>query len=294
MLTALDHIVVAVGDLTTAHRSYARLLGRASTWRGEHPALGTENVLFRLSNTYLELLAPAPGSGQWLRDRLDADGEGLFAMAFATDDADAFRAQAEARGLRPSAVQPGLGRDSDSGAFRKWRNVMLDREATYGLPAFAIQHLSPPDLLPLSPPTDENEAATVNAVDHLVVRTPDAERAKALYGGALGIRLGLDREFPAWGARQQFFRLGHFTLEVVSRLGDSAPAAPDDLDRFGGLAYRVADAQAAHARLGEAGFALTPCKAGRKPGTFVFTVTAGTHGVATLVLQPSVSERAPG
>ncbi len=293
MLTALDHIVVAVRDLTTAHRAYARLLGRASTWRGEHPALGTENALFRLANTYLELLAPAEGAGQWLRERLDAEGEGLFAMAFATDDADAFRAHAEARGLRPGPVQPGLGRDSDSGAFRKWRNVLLDRDATHGLPVFVIQHLSPPELLPLAPATDENESATVNAVDHLVVRTPDAERAKALYGDVLGIRLGLDREFPAWGARQQFFRLGHFTLEVVSRLGAPAPAAPGEIDRFGGLAYRVADAHAAHARLTEAGFALTPCKPGRKPGTFVFTVQDGTHGVATLVLQPSVSERAP-
>jgi catechol 2,3-dioxygenase-like lactoylglutathione lyase family enzyme len=281
MLTALDHFVIAVRDLNTAQRSYSRLLGRAATWRGEHPALGTENALFRLGNTYLELLAPAP----------DANGEGVFALAFATPDADSFRVHAEAHGLAPSAVQPGLGRDSDSGAFRKWRNVMLDRARTHGLQLFAIEHLSPAELLPLSPATDEHAGATVDSVDHLVVVTPDAERAKALYGDALGIRLGLDKEFP-WGARQQFFRLGHFTLEVVSSLKADAPRSGPD--RPGGVAYRVADAPAAHARLSAAGFDLTPCNPGRKPGTFVFTVKSETCGVPTLMIQPAVSERRPG
>jgi catechol 2,3-dioxygenase-like lactoylglutathione lyase family enzyme len=291
MLTALDHVVVAVRDLPGAARRTAQLLGRAATWRGEHPALGTENALFRLDNTYHELLAPAEGAGRWLREWLDANGEGVYALAFATPDAGAFRAHAEARGLRPSAVQPGLGRDSDSGAFRKWRNVLLDRDATHGMALFAIEHLSPPELLPLSPPTDENPAACVDAVDHLVVHTPDPERAKALYGDALGIRLGLDKEVPAWGARQQFFRLGHFTLEVVSSLAPQADRGGPD--RPAGVAYRVADARAAHARLAEAGFEQTACKPGRKPGTFVFTVKAETCGIPTLVIQPSISERRP-
>lgn len=292
MLTALDHFVVAVRDLPAASRTYSRLLGRAATWRGEHPVLGTENALFRLENTYLELLAPASDAGQWLRDQLDTRGEGPFALAFGTPDAEAFRARAEARGLRPSAVQPGLGRDSDSGAFRKWRNVLVDRAATHGTQLFAIEHRSPSDLLPFSPPTDENAGATISSVDHVVVQTPDAERAKALYGDALGLRLGLDRSFPQWGSRMLFFRVGHITVEVVSRLGEGTKA--DGPDRFWGVSYRVADAAAAHARLAEAGFELTPLEAGRKPGTFVFTVSSETHGVATLVLQPSVSERRPG
>jgi catechol 2,3-dioxygenase-like lactoylglutathione lyase family enzyme len=291
MLTFLDHIVLAVRDLPAAVRAYSRLLGRASTWRGEHPGLGTENALFRLENTYIELLAPAPGGGSWLGEWLDANGEGPFALAFGTPDAEAFRAHAEGQGLRPSAVQAGLGRDADSGAFRKWRNVLLDRAATHGQLLFAIEHLSPPDLLPSSPPTDANAAATVSSVDHVVVHTGDPERAKALYGGALGIRLGLDRSFPQWGARMLFFRLGHLTLEVTAKLG--APAETAAPDRFSGVAYRVADAGAAHRRLSERGFSLTPLRPGRKPGTFVFTVTAGTHGVPTLMLQPSVTSRYP-
>lgn len=288
MLTALDHFVVAVRDLEAATRTYTRLLGRACTWRGEHPVLGTQNALFRLENTYLELLAPAPGAGAWLAQRIEAEGEGPFALAFATPDAEAFRAHAEAHGLRPSAVQAGLGRDSDSGAFRKWRNVLLDRDATHGAQLFAIEHLSPPDLLPLSPPTAENAAATVDSVDHVVVRTQDGDRAKALYGDALGIRLSLDRSFPQWGARLMFFRLGHLTVEIAAALeGAGKPGEPDC---FWGVSYRVGNAGAAHARLAEAGFDVTPVRPGRKPSTFVFTVNDSPHGVATLVLQPPPRE----
>jgi catechol 2,3-dioxygenase-like lactoylglutathione lyase family enzyme len=188
-------------------------------------------------------------------------------------------------------VQPGLGRDSDSGAFRKWKNVLLDRGATHGVPLFAIEHLSPPELLPPSPATDENPAATADSVDHVVIQTPDPERAKALYGDALGLRLGLDRSFPQWGSRMLFFRVGHLTVEVVSQLGPAGRL--EGPDRFWGVAYRVADAHAAHARLASAGFDPTPCKPGRKPGTFVFTVNGRTHGAATLILQPAISERRP-
>ena len=55
---ALDHVVIAVADLETATSDYVALLGRAPSWRGSHPQYGTRNTLFRIDNTYLELLAP--------------------------------------------------------------------------------------------------------------------------------------------------------------------------------------------------------------------------------------------
>jgi catechol 2,3-dioxygenase-like lactoylglutathione lyase family enzyme len=292
LLHALDHIVVAVRDLEAAERTYSRLLGRAASWRGEHPALGTRNVLFRLENTYLELLASGADASTPFARELAAHGEGPFAIAFGTPDAEAFRERAAAAGLGPSAVQPGMGRDDDSGAFRRWRNVLLDRRATHGPFLFAIEHLSPADLLPLSPPTDADPAATASSVDHVVVQTADGDRARSLYGDALGIRLALDRSFPQWGARLLFFRLGHLTLEVAARLPGAEGG--DGPDRIWGISYRVASAERAHARLAAAGFALTPVKAGRKPGTFVFTVDGPTHGVATLMLQPAPRPEGPG
>ena len=60
MLQSLDHAIVAVRDLTAAARTYTALLGRSPSWRGEHPGLGTNNVLYRLG------FAPSRGSARQL------------------------------------------------------------------------------------------------------------------------------------------------------------------------------------------------------------------------------------
>jgi catechol 2,3-dioxygenase-like lactoylglutathione lyase family enzyme len=311
VLTALDHAVLAVRDLDAAARTYARLLGRAPTWRGEHPAFGTVNVLFRLDNTYIELLAPMPGgglapeSGAWLRERLAAAGEGPVALAFATPDAEAFAREAAARGLRPGPVQKGLGRDVESGAFREWQSVFLPPDATRGVGVVAIEHRSPPELLPPSPALGAPEAC-VHAVDHVVVQTRDAEAARAFYGEKLGLRLALDREFPQWGARLLFFRIGGLTVEIAATLGGEGGAAAEaaaraaggfgataEHDRFWGISWRVGDADAARARLAAAGFDVSDVRTGRRPGTRVFTVRGPTHGVATLMLEAGAGGSRP-
>jgi catechol 2,3-dioxygenase-like lactoylglutathione lyase family enzyme len=117
------------------------------------------------------------------------------------------------------------------------------------------------------------------------VRTPDAEAARSLYGEALGLRLALDREFPQWGARLLFFRVGGVTVEIAAELG-AAPAIGVG-DRLWGLSWRVGDADAARARLAAAGFDVSEVRPGRRPGTRVLTVRDGTHGVPTLILEPA-------
>lgn len=282
MLHSLDHVIQAVSDLEPAVGAYARMLGLRPSWRGEHPALGTVNAIFRLENTYLELLAPAEGSGQWLRDRIAAQGEGLLGLAFGTDDADACARTLSERGLHPREPEPGIGRDTDSGAFREWTNVHLPPEDTRGVLLFAIEHRTPPEVLARSTPLFD-EASAVRALDHVVVNTKAPDATKALYGGALGLRLALDREAPQWGARMSFFRVGGVTVECVGKLADDIdPAAPDEL---WGVAWRVPDAEKARARMREAEIAVSGLRDGRKPGTRVFTVEDGTRGVPTLVIE---------
>jgi catechol 2,3-dioxygenase-like lactoylglutathione lyase family enzyme len=279
----LDHVIVAVRDLAAAERCYARLLGRSASWRGEHPGLGTENVLFRTGEAYLELLAPAEGRGDWLRQRLDERGEGLLGFALATDDADACAKALAERGLHPAGPVNGLGRDTESGAFRKWRNVMLPLEETRGVLIFGIEHRSAPELLPEIPPVGAPEAA-VHGIDHVVVQTADPEATRALYGERLGLRLALDKSFPQWGARLLFFRVGRITVEVAARL--DAAADPTRPDRAWGISWRVGDADAARARMAEAGFDVSEVRSGRRPNTRVFSVRGDPCGVATLVLEP--------
>jgi catechol 2,3-dioxygenase-like lactoylglutathione lyase family enzyme len=290
VLARLDHVILAVADLDAAARSTARLLGRSPSWRGEHPSAGTANALFRLDNMVLELLSPTgPGrTGDAVRSWLGARGEGPLGLAFGTDDAAACRAELASHGLEPGPVEKGIGRDVESGAFREWLRVPLPVARTRGVVLFAIEHRSPPELLPRMPALGD-EAAAVFALDHAVVRSDDADAARTLYGDSLGLRLALDREFPQWGARLLFFRVGGLTVEIAAEL-DAAPAAGEG-DRLWGLSWRVRDADAARARLLAAGFDVSEVRAGRRPGTRVLTVRGGTHGVPTLVLEPPPQPR---
>jgi catechol 2,3-dioxygenase-like lactoylglutathione lyase family enzyme len=288
VLETLDHVVVAVADLAAATRATVRLLARGPGWSGEHPGAGTANSLFRVENTYLELLAPAGRGplGAALEARLETEGEGLFALAFGTRDAEACRRAFEDRGLRPGPVTRGLGRDLESGAFREWRTVGLPPEGCRGLRLFAIEHASPADLLPLTAPSGDAGAAP-HALDHVVVRSADVAGTKALLGEALGLRLALERRFEAFDLHALFFRVGGVTVEVAGAL--SRPPAPGQPDSLWGLAWRVGDVAAARARLLEAELDVSDVRPGRKPGTSVCTVRSGTCGVATLLVGPAPS-----
>jgi catechol 2,3-dioxygenase-like lactoylglutathione lyase family enzyme len=285
VLTCVDHIVLAVRDLGRATETYQNLLGREPSWRGRHPSYGTANTLFRLGNTYLELLA-ATGEGplaSHLRGWLQAHGEGPFALAFGTDDADAAVATLRARGVELPDAADGVGRDERTGAERRWRNVFPPARATRGVTTIVIEHRSPPDALPPAVPI-AGEAAAVAACDHVVVQSTDPDASRALYGDVLGLRLALDRTFADWGVRLMFFRTGHLTVEVAASLAQAEPGAED---RFWGVSWRVPDVGAAHARLAAAGFDLSEIRTGRRPGTRVATVRAETHGVATLIIGPA-------
>ncbi len=283
MIHALDHVIVAVSNLERARETYIQILGRRPSWSGEHPGFGTANSLFRLANTYLELLAPAgPGpAADALRERLEGRGEGLFGLAFATDDADGCAKLLRERGLAAADPVAGEGRESETGAERRWRNVYLPAKDTRGVLIFAIEHLCPPDSLPEAEPL-ASAASAVSGLDHVVVMSRDAEATRAFYGDALGLRLALDRSFPERGTRLLFFRVGGATVEIGTQLG--AEPEPDAPDELWGLAYRVPSVPRACERIAKAGLDVSEVRVGRKPGTSVATVREPTHGVATLII----------
>jgi catechol 2,3-dioxygenase-like lactoylglutathione lyase family enzyme len=277
--------VIAVHDLAAATDLYSALLGRRPSWRGSHPTYGTANTLFRLENIYVELLAPRqPGPmsdrlGAWLGDH----GEGLFALAFGTLDAEACARELRARGIDATDPVAGAGREERSGAERRWRNVMLPEAQTLGVTVFAIEHLSAAALLPPAEPVEGAERA-ISACDHVVVNTRDPDRARSFYGSTLGLRLALDRSFPDWGVRLLFFRIGGITVEVAAPLGANDGERDGSDDRLWGVSYRVPDVERAQERLARQGFDVSDVRPGRKPGTRVCTVRGEPCGVATLLL----------
>jgi catechol 2,3-dioxygenase-like lactoylglutathione lyase family enzyme len=281
MLTGFDHVTIVVRQLDAALETYRRLLGLAPVWRGTHPELGTEGALFALSNSLVELTAPlgAAEEAAGVRALLDARGEGLQAIAFATADAAACSTGWRARGLRATAPQDGEARSHD-GSARHYRTVELSARSTRGLGVLAVERPAMTVLrASAAPPAD-----AVDALDHIVLRTAAPDAAVALYGQGLGIRLALDRVLGR--TRMLFFRIGGVTLEVVEN------PALNDSDAFYGVAYRVRNIDAAHARMQAGGLTLSEIRDGNKPGTRVYTVRDGTCSVPTLVLRDPSRDQA--
>jgi catechol 2,3-dioxygenase-like lactoylglutathione lyase family enzyme len=218
MLSGFDHMTLAVPALAPATDRYSALFGRAPFFTGGHPELGTETALFALENTALELVAPAAhdpeGLGEGLRSWV-ADGGGLQALAFGTEDAEALSAALRERGVRATRPQAGSARSSDGAVTRSYRTVELSPKAARGLLVLAVERPAPL----LDGGALGGDANTPHALDHVVVRSADLDAACALYGEQLGVRLALDRKLG--DTRMLFFRIGGVTLEVLH----SAPSA---------------------------------------------------------------------
>jgi len=128
------------------------------------------------------------------------------------------------------------------------------------------------------------DPAQVSGLDHIVVRSGDAQGSAFLLGAQLGLDMRMDRSNPDWGARLMFFRCGDLIVEVFQSLDESDRTSTDYLY---GLSWRVGDTDAAWTRLAEAGRNLSEVRKGRKPGTRVFTSREGNAEVPTLLIGPA-------
>ena len=277
MTTTIDHIIIAVSDLAEASAEYSALLGREPSWRGAHPDYGTANTLFKLDNTYIELLA-ADGDGMaadTVNGILDERGPCLGGLVFGTQDAQTFIAHARNAGLPVSDPMPGYGRNEQSGAERCWQNIFWDTAAARGIFSFCIQHDSGSTLPDAAPAVGE----PISGVDHVVVKTQSVEAAKRFYGEQLGIRLALEQHMPEWGGTQLFFRASSMSIEVIA--SEKAP----EQDELWGLALQTNDITATRERLESSGCTVSEIRDGRKAGTRVCTATSHTLGVPTLLIE---------
>jgi catechol 2,3-dioxygenase-like lactoylglutathione lyase family enzyme len=274
MITGIDHIGLQVRDFERTVANYEVIFGRAPNWRGG--AAGWRQAWFQFENAALDIVA-ADGvnpAAERIRADIETYGEGVWGAGFAVPDLEAAVHLFTRRGLEFQPSHTTLSQSAD-GAERRWRIAMMRRKSGNGLALFLVERTDWPV------PEAQFGDASVGNLDHIVVRTTDAERAVALYGGRLGLDLRLDRTNEQWGARQLFFRTGGAVVEIGASL--KAPAGPTK-DKFGGLAWRMKDPEAARARIAAAGIDVSEVRKGRKPGTAVFTVRNGTGGVPTLML----------
>ncbi|HXH22519.1 MAG TPA: VOC family protein [Dehalococcoidia bacterium] len=266
----LDHVIIAVADLQASAAALGAALGRRPSWRGRHPSYGTANVLFRLENAYVELLAPDAGAsetaqsqawtgslGRFLKER----GEGLFSVALQTADVSGEVSRARGRGLAVEEPLPGSGVDLDSGATREWVNARIPPEATRGTRCFFIEHRSPPSALPPAAPAADT-AAAVSKVAAVVALSSEPEGARRMWREVFGLG---EEAAPDWWR----FSLGNAYL--LLQAGECRTAAEGQPDCWEAAVLGVADLQKAAQRLAGAGLATARASLG------------GFEGVATSV-----------
>lgn len=284
MDAVLDHLVLAVHDLTAGRAEHAALLGRDPSWQGRHPAFGTRNVLFRLGDAYLELLAPDEPGGPLadvVRAALHERVERPFALALGVPDVARAVADARARGLAVADPAPGEGRDDATGAVRTWRSAFVDPATVRGVRLLLIEHTTAPDALPQAPLAGVVDAAAAcAAIDHVVIFSEDLDASVATWTERVGLRLAWRRDFPERATRNAGLALGDAIVELIQRT-DRAPSGRPDV--LWGVAYRVPDVAAAVARLAAASLEVTPVRPGLATASRVATVRWSRS--ATLLLE---------
>ena len=167
----------------------------------------------------------------------------------------------------------GFAVDEDGGCAVSGLRILLGR-GPRKISEWALRDWDGPDDvdgLPTRRSDDPVEATPAHpngviGLDHLVLMTPDISRTTAAIEAA-GLELRRTRDTDQYGPpfRQTFFKLGEVVLEVIG------PVEPqgDKPTRFYGLAFTVADLDAAAAYLGDR---LRPPKDAVQPGRRIATL----------------------
>ena len=278
MINTVDHVIVAVENLAEAENDYKTILGIEPSWRGTHVDWGTSNSLFNFDNTYLELLA-ATGEGmgaQFVRQKIKQNGEGLLGIVLGTNELDAVRDKISSLNYFLPNSTEGVGTNNDNSSKRTWVNQFLPSELSRGLFSFIIQHKEGN-----LPKAETNEDSHINRLDHIVIKTNEADSFIKIYKDIYGIRLALDKFVEAWKRRMLFFRVNKTTIEVIEEKDDQDK--PHDM--LWGLAWGVDDIKNTRDRLIKNGIEISEIKNGVKENTLVATIKSNTRGVPTLLIQ---------
>lgn len=108
MITALDHIAVAVPDIDSAVRRFMEDFGLPCDGREDVEEAKTSTAFFPLPPTNIELVHPLRGEGP-IAKYLEKRGGGLHHLCFRSDDIHADVEHLKSRGYQFLADEPAPG-----------------------------------------------------------------------------------------------------------------------------------------------------------------------------------------
>ena len=100
MIGRLNHVAIAVPDLTAASATYRDTLGATVSAPVDLPEHGVTTVFVELSNTKIELLGELGADSPVARFLKRHPGGGIHHVCYEVDDLEAARALLESRGAR--------------------------------------------------------------------------------------------------------------------------------------------------------------------------------------------------
>ncbi len=231
MFTRIDHIMVAIADLTKGIEAYQRL-GFAMRAGGIHPGVGTHNAIAFNEQDYLELLG--------LRDRAEYDaaadrgervaglgefidaGGGIRLIAVQSDGLEADVLVMRSRGVDVGPIANG-SRQTQDGRTLRWLVAY-----TPDVPLFFIQHLTPLEERRGNWPAHANG---VERLERTYIVVEDATGEAERYGLVLGLPVPPLQRGTVIQANMAVFQLGDSGLGIAQPVAEG-PAA-DALSRRG-------------------------------------------------------------
>jgi methylmalonyl-CoA/ethylmalonyl-CoA epimerase len=124
LLTEIDHVAIAVGDLDAAVEFYGRVFGATVTHREVVESDGVEEALLQVAESYVQLLTPTRPDSPVARF-LDKRGEGLHHVGYRVDDCAAALEAMKAAGAVAIDEAPRPGSRGTTVAF-------IHPKSTYG------------------------------------------------------------------------------------------------------------------------------------------------------------------
>jgi catechol 2,3-dioxygenase-like lactoylglutathione lyase family enzyme len=232
MLTAIDHLVIAVSNLEAATADY-RGLGFTVVPGGRHTGVGTYNALIAFADaSYIELIGfyePRPDHRWWAPLQR---GGGLVDFCLQTDDL-----VADLQALRRAGVDIGdpepRHRTRPDGVEVRWK-FALARGPHRGVAPFIIADVTGRDT---RVPAERSHANGVTGVGTVTVAVEDIGLVREWYSKMLG-RAGDEIRRPEIGGAGVRFPIGPHAFDFVAPVPGRGPLA-DWLARRGPSPYAV-------------------------------------------------------
>lgn len=186
---SLDHVLIAVRDLTAAHDTFERL-GFKATPEGRHPGRGTSNRLVVFPREYIELITVHDAEGDLFRPNLPSflsEREGLFIFSIGTEDVRGRAEDARRKGVRAADPVRGSRQAADGSTAYSWTQAEFGPDEMPGSQTFLIQHDQTIEERYTEPSDPTNHPNGVRGIASLALAVEDASAAAMRWQDVFGL-----------------------------------------------------------------------------------------------------------